>query len=144
MYIHLQQKRWTPVLTSNLRSTCIQTLLANTNFHIKQKKKKGQSLTFHNQMHPATERKNTWDLTQQSSWSFTVGACATFKIRNTGRHGNKKITISTLNGGDCYTTFLKRCMNHWFLSIRCRNLHSNLTWKVQNHFKLQNKTVSHF
>jgi len=32
-----------------------------------------------NQTHQATERKNTWDLTQQSSWLFTVGVCATSK-----------------------------------------------------------------
>lgn len=34
-------------------------------------------MTFNNQMHPATERKNTWDLTQQSFGLFTVRICAT-------------------------------------------------------------------
>lgn len=87
------------------------------------------------------KRKNTWDWTQQSSWSFTVGACATFWTRNTGRHGKKKLQFPP-KGGDCYTTFLTRCTNHWFFSIRCRNLHSNPTWKVQDHFKLHNKSVS--
>lgn len=57
------------------RSTCIQKASSKH----KLSHKKGQSLTFHNQMHPETEMKNTWDITQQSSWVFTVGVCAISK-----------------------------------------------------------------
>lgn len=97
-------------------------------YHAFSHKQKGQLLTFQNETHPATERKNTWDLTQQSPWIYTVDVCATFFSRNTGRHGEKNFI---LNVGDCYAKFLKRCMNRWFFSLRCRNLHSNFTQRCK-------------
>lgn len=47
--------------------TCDQRRFGARSGKKKRKKSVKGQLTFHNQMHPATERKNTWDLTQLNS-----------------------------------------------------------------------------
>lgn len=103
------------------------------NMHLKKEKRKKKVLQTHKKKvsfrhvtirHVEPKERGTLGIQLNSLfWLFTGGVCATLETINMGRHGKKNDKFH-LKGFDCYTTLLKRCMNHWFFSLRCRSLHS--------------------